>query len=75
MTRKWQFPETGNTCSEVLAAAMISHPQIITRRGTEAVIVLSYAEYQTMLLKQKKLSTFFHESPLFGAELDLTRGS
>jgi prevent-host-death family protein len=73
MTRKWQLQEAKNKFSEVVEAAMISGPQIITRRGTEAVVVLSYAEYQTMLLKQKNLSTFFRESPLVGEELDLTR--
>ena len=44
-----------------------------TKRGVEAVIVLSYAEYRTMLLNQKKLSAFFRESPLVGEDLDLTR--
>lgn len=31
------------------------------------------ADERKMLLSQKKLSDFFRESPLFGAELDLTR--
>ena len=58
---------------EVVDEALTHGPQVITKRGVEAVIVLSYAEYRTMLLQQKKLSAFFRESPLVDADLDLTR--
>lgn len=73
MYRVWQLQEAKNKFSEVVEAAITHGPQVITKRGVEAVIVLSYAEYRTMLSKQKKLSTFFRDSPLVGADLDLTR--
>ncbi len=73
MSRVWQLQEAKNKFSEVVEEAMTHGPQVITKRGVEAVIVLSYAEYRTMLLNQKKLSAFFRESPLVGEDLDLTR--
>ena len=73
MSRVWQLQEAKNKFSEVVEEALTHGPQIITKRGVETVIVLSYAEYRTMVLNRKKLSTFFRESPLVDVDLDLTR--
>ncbi len=73
MSRVWQLQEAKNKFSEVVDEALTHGPQVITKRGIEAVIVLSYAEYRALLLQQKKLSAFFRESPLVDTDLDLTR--
>lgn len=73
MSRVWQLQEAKNKFSEVVEEAIKHGPQVITKRGVEAVIVLSYAEYRKLSLNQKKLSDFFRESPLAEVELDLTR--
>ncbi len=73
MARVWQLQEAKNKFSEVVEEAITHGPQVITKRGVEAVIVLSYTQYRTLLAKQQKLSTFFRESPLVDADLDLTR--
>jgi prevent-host-death family protein len=73
MSRVWQLQEAKSKLSEVVDEALAHGPQLITRRGVEAVIVLSFSEYRTMLLNQKPLSAFFKESPLAGEDLDLTR--
>jgi prevent-host-death family protein len=73
MARVWQLQEAKNKFSEVVEEAVKHGPQIITRRGVETAIVLSYTEYRKMMLSQKKLSEFFRGSPLAEAELDLTR--
>jgi antitoxin Phd len=73
MARVWQLQEAKNKFSEVVEEALVHGPQLITKRGVEAVIVLSYAEYRSMLLNRKRLSAFFRESPLVDAELDLAR--
>ena len=73
MARVWQLQEAKNKFSEVVDEAMKHGPQIITRRGIEAVIVLSYTEYRKAMLNQKKLSEFFRESPLAKIDLDLRR--
>jgi prevent-host-death family protein len=73
MTRTWQLQEAKNKFSEVVEEAIQHGPQVITRRGVEAVIVLSYGDYRKLTLSQKKLSDFFRESPLAAEQLDLSR--
>jgi prevent-host-death family protein len=73
MKRIWQLQEAKNKFSEVVEEALSQGPQVITRRGAEAVIVLSCAEYRKLLASHKKLSEFFHQSPLVGIDLDLVR--
>jgi prevent-host-death family protein len=75
MVSVWQLQEAKNKFSEVVEAALKEGPQVITKRGVETAIVLSYEEYKKMLLNQKKLSEFFRDSPLVGIDLDLTRDS
>ncbi len=71
--RVWQLQDAKNRFSQVVEQALQQGPQIITRHGVEAVIVLSYHEYRLMRLRQNKLSEFFRQSPLTGVSLDLTR--
>ena len=73
MNTIWQLQDAKNKFSEVVEEAILHGPQVITRRGVESVIVLSCAEYRGMLAKQKKLSTFFRESPLADLDLELAR--
>jgi antitoxin Phd len=73
MSRTWQLQEAKNKLSEVVEEALHNGPQIITRRGTDTAVVLSFAEYRRLSLTRKKLSEFFRDSPLVEVELDLTR--
>ena len=73
MKRVWQLQEAKNKLSEVVDEAIQHGPQVITKRGVEVVIVLSYSEYRKMIASRKKLSDFFKESPLADADLDLDR--
>ena len=73
MIQTWQLQEAKNKLSRVVDNAVNSGPQIITRRGVEVAIVISYAEYQKMVASQGSLVDFFRESPLVGLELDLER--
>ena len=71
MNRVWQIQEAKNKLSEVVEGALEEGPQILTRRGVEVAVVLSFSEYQEMKKKQTSLLEFFQRSPL--AELDLER--
>ena len=71
--RVWQLQEAKNKFSEVVEGAVREGPQVVTRRGVETAVVLSYEEYRGMLLGRQKLSEFFGESPLVGLDLDLSR--
>jgi prevent-host-death family protein len=71
--RSWQLQEAKNKFSRVIENAVNDGPQIITKRGVEVAIIISYSEYQQMLASRGKLSAFFQDSPLVDVELDLTR--
>jgi len=73
MTRTWQLQTAKNRLSQVVDEAQRSGPQIITRRGVKTAVVLSFEEYRRFIGSRKKLSTFFRESPLAEAELQLER--
>jgi prevent-host-death family protein len=73
MIQTWQLQEAKNKLSQVVDNAVNSGPQIITKRGVEVAIVISYAEYRKMLASRGRLSDFFRQSPLYGIELDVER--
>jgi antitoxin Phd len=57
--------------SEVIEDAIKKGPQILTRRGVEVAVVLSFPEYLKLKKRQTPLSEFFRQSPL--GEIDLER--
>lgn len=69
----WQLQDAKNKFSQVVNEAMAHGPQVITRRGQEVAIVISYDEYRQLVTSQPKLSDFFRASPLSAVELDLSR--
>lgn len=71
--KKWQLQEAKNKLSEVVEEALKGGPQMITRRGAEEAIVISYEEYRRLVSKQQKLSIFFRNSPLAKVSLGLDR--
>ncbi len=75
MHGRWQLQEAKNRLSEVVEESLHHGPQIITKRGVETAVVLSYADFRELQTSQTKLSTFFRESPLAMVELDLGRDS
>lgn len=73
MARSWQLQEAKSKFSELIDEALSEGPQVITRRGVETAVVLSFSDYRQLLLNRKKLSEFFRESPLVGSNIDLQR--
>lgn len=73
MKHMWQLQEAKNKLSEVVDEAAHHGPQVITRRGVEVAVILSYRDYRKITGAKKKLSVFFRESPLAGVKLDFDR--
>jgi len=73
MMQAWQLQEAKNKFSEVVEQAINSGPQLITKRGVKAVILLSWAEYRKLTASRQTLSAFFRESPLAEESFDLQR--
>ena len=73
---EWQVQTAKARFSEVFRRARTEGPQLITRQGKEAVVVISdeqYGEFVGRSHQPQSLVQFFRESPLVGLELDLER--
>jgi len=70
---RWQLQVAKNRLSEVVDEAIAHGPQVITRRGKDTAVVLSIEEYRKLNVPNTRVSEFFRNSPLCGADLDLSR--
>ncbi|NCS96954.1 type II toxin-antitoxin system Phd/YefM family antitoxin [bacterium] len=69
----WQLQDAKKKFSEVVERALKQGPQLITRHGEKAVVVMSYKEYAQMKKSQTKLSEFFRATPLSKIDIILKR--
>ena len=74
--RRWRLEEAKNRFSELVRRALAHEPQLVTRSGRDAVVVLSAEDYER-LAAPPRLTSFVRESPLAevlrAGELDLAR--
>lgn len=69
----WQLQDAKNRFSEIVNKALRDGPQVVTRRGKKAVVIMSAEQYQRLVKPKLNIVDFFQESPLRGEELDLVR--
>ncbi|MEA3285946.1 MAG: type II toxin-antitoxin system Phd/YefM family antitoxin [Candidatus Marinimicrobia bacterium] len=69
----WQLQEAKNKFSSLVDKAKNSGPQIVTKHGEEAVVVLDISEYKKLLKPKMNLVQFFQNSPLATDDLNLER--
>ncbi len=69
----WQLQEAKNKFSNLVDKAQHNGPQVVTKHGKDAVVILSIEEYKKLIKPKKNLVKFFQSSPLASAELDLKR--
>jgi antitoxin Phd len=72
----WQLQTAKARFSEVFRLALANGPQLITRAGREAVVVLPAAQFDALVARSqqpKSLVEFFKQSPLAGLDLVLER--
>ena len=73
MQRKWKLHEAKNRLSALVEAALRDGPQVVTRNGTDTVVVVAADRFRQLCGKKGSLVNFFESSPLKGVELDLER--
>ena len=66
--KTWQVQEAKMKLSELIENAMTLGPQKITKRGKDAVIVLSVDEYSKLKKPKDTLIDFFKKAPKFNLE-------
>jgi len=69
----WQLQDAKSKFSQLVECAMTDEPQIVTKHGHNAVVVLSYKNYEAMTKPSNSLVEFLKNSPLAEAELDISR--
>lgn len=71
----WALQDAKARLSEVVRLALSEGPQHVTVRGRPALVLLSEAEYATLLgrKRRKPLADLLRASPVAGSQLDLTR--
>jgi antitoxin Phd len=73
---RWSLQDAKAQFSEVVRRSLSSGPQVVTRNGEEAVVVLSVRDYNRLARAQSPRSSFarfLSESPLAEVELDIRR--
>jgi antitoxin Phd len=71
--RSWQLQEAKNRLSEVVDEAARSGPQIITRRGIDAAVVVSAADWARLARRRTPLIEILRRAPKVPGGLDVTR--
>lgn len=74
--KTWKLEDARNRFSEVVRRAMADGPQLVTRHGREAIVMISAEEYRR-LTAPRSLLEFLQDSPFAEAvaegKLDLER--
>ena len=72
----WQLQTAKARLSELFRKARTDGPQLITRKGTEGVVMIPVEQFEQLAVQSRQprsLVQFFRESPLVGLELDFER--
>ncbi len=69
----WQLQEAKNKFSSLVELALEDSPQIVTRHGKDAVVIISIEEYKKLTKPENNIVEFFQKSPLAKEELILIR--
>jgi len=67
----WQLQDAKNKLSELVETSISKGPQIISRRGKDTAVLMSYEDYQRYTKPKKNLKHLLMNSGFH--ELDLTR--
>jgi prevent-host-death family protein len=68
----WQLQEAKQKFSELVRRALEEGPQVVTRRGDEAVVIMSADEFRRLTAEKPSFKEFLLSGPDLG-DLDLTR--
>jgi antitoxin Phd len=70
---KWQLQDAKNSFSEVVENALRKGPQIITRRGADTAVVVSFEEWSRLSRSRGRLIEVLRRAPRVPGGLDVTR--
>ena len=71
----WTVADAKARLSEVIEKARRTGPQVITKNGRTAAVVVSIEEWERKTARSGSLAEFLLASPLRGAEIDIERSN
>ena len=71
--QKWPLQEAKNKFCQVAEEAALYGPQLVTKRGKDALVILTVDDYERLRRPATDLVEFFENSPLTGSGIDLAR--
>jgi len=69
----WQLQDAKNKFSRLVTRAQNNGPQIVTKHGKKAVVVLAFDEFEKLSKPKTDLCRFLQKSPLAKEDLKLSR--
>ena len=69
----WPLQDAKAQFSEVVQRALDGEPQVVSRHGKDAVVILSYDAVADALHAPENLFDFLRSSPLVGVDLNVDR--
>ncbi|SMD14738.1 prevent-host-death family protein [Desulfocicer vacuolatum DSM 3385] len=69
----WQLQDAKNKFSNLVEIVQKKGPQIVTKHGKEAVVVISINEYNRLIKPKTTLVEFFKNSPLAKEGVECSR--
>ena len=69
----WQLQDAKNKFSKLVDKAQHKGPQIVTKHGKDAVVVVSIDDFKQLTKPRHNLLEFLQNSPLAKDNLDLAR--
>ena len=73
MEKQWTVAQAKAHLSQVIDNALHQGPQMITRNGRQAVVVVDADEWERKTKRKGSLADFFAESPLRDSDLKIRR--
>ncbi len=71
----WQIQDASAKFSQLVKKVKGSGTQVITKRGTPVVVVMSKQHYDELTRPSNSLLAFFRETPLAEIDLDISRSN
>ncbi|RDJ23619.1 type II toxin-antitoxin system Phd/YefM family antitoxin [Bosea caraganae] len=71
--KSWTVANAKAHFSELIDKAKAEGPQMVTRNGRPAAVLVSVEEWERKTARKGTLTEFFQNSPLRGSGIDLTR--
>lgn len=71
----WQLQDAKNKFSNLVEQAQQKCPQIVTKHGKEAVVIISIEEYKKLVKPKSNIVQIFQKSPLAKYDIELKRNT